>query len=270
MARTFRRTYASRPARSIGTTFPAVTAALLVLGVAGSAEAGDPADTALDTIKTALARNSGGKVNPDSVAPSPIPGIYEVVNGMEVFYTDATGRYAFVDGRLVDTVEKQDLTQRKLDMLSAIPFADLPLELAIKTVRGDGSRKLAVFEDPACPVCRSMQQSLAQLDNITIYTFTYPVIAPESIPAAVATWCAAADGRKPRWQAYMDGAPAPQHIEPHCDDAMTVVHRIVEFGRARGIRNTPTLVLADGRRVVGALPGTELESAVTRAAGDAR
>ncbi|WP_407280363.1 DsbC family protein [Aromatoleum evansii] len=241
-----------------------VTAALLVAGAAGLAEADNSAG-ASETIKTALARNSGGKVNPDSVAPTPVPGIYEVVSDRAVFYVDATGRFAFVDGRLVDTVEKQDLTQLRLDRLSAIPFAELPIDLAIKTVRGNGSRRLAVFEDPACPACRSLQPTLTALDDVTIYTFTYPVVSSDSIPAAVGTWCGS-DHQADQWRAYMEGAPAPRQIEPHCEPAMDRVRRIVEFGRHHGIRNTPTLVLADGRRVVGAISGPELEEALTRAA----
>jgi thiol:disulfide interchange protein DsbC len=192
-----------------------------------------------------------------------------VVNGMDVFYVDASGRYAFVEGRLVDTVERRDLTQSRLETLAAIPFADLPLDLAIKTVRGDGSRRLAVFEDPACPACRSLQPTLATLDDVTIYTFTYPVVSPASIPAAVTTWCNSGDRSADHWQAYMEGAPAPRQIEPHCEPAMERIGRIVEFGRTRGIRNTPTLVLGDGRRMVGAIPGPELDEALSRAAGEA-
>ena len=114
-------------------------------------------------------------------------------------------RYAFLDGRLVDMAEKRDLTQARLEALARIRFDALPLEAAIKTVRGSGARRLAVFEDPACPVCRSLQQSLAALDDVTIYTFTYPVIARESIPAAVSTWCAparsASTSGRPIWPA---------------------------------------------------------------------
>ncbi|MCK0513235.1 DsbC family protein [Aromatoleum buckelii] len=229
------------------------------------------ADTskATDDIKAAIIRNASGQVRPVSVAPTPVSGIYEVVNGMDVFYVDATGRYAFVDGRLVDMVERRDLTQARLEALTAIPFADLPLEMAIKTVRGNGSRRLAVFEDPACPACRSLQPTLTALDDVTIYTFTYPVVSSDSIPAAVGTWCVS-DHQAEQWQAYMEGAPAPRQIEPHCEPAMDRVRQIVEFGRRHGIRNTPTLVLADGRRVVGAISGPELEEALTRAAKGAQ
>lgn len=259
-----RETYAAVRGTSTPRMFHVVSTALLSLGLSATPGFGAGPEGAAQDIKAAIARHTNGEVTPDSVATTPVPGIFEVTNGMDVFYADATGRYAFIDGRLIDTLEKRDLTQAKLAALAAISFDDLPLDLAVKTVRGDGSRKLAVFEDPACPVCRSMQSALARLDNVTIYAFTYPVISPDSIPAAVATWCSAQDARESRWQAYMDGAPVPKQIEPHCEEAMQVVRRIVDFGRARGIRNTPTMVLGDGRRVLGAMPSEELEEALAR------
>ncbi|HEY0848851.1 MAG TPA: DsbC family protein [Bradyrhizobium sp.] len=271
MTITHPKTYAARPGTYTLKMYRAVShvvADAILLSFSVGIATADPIK-ASDDIKAAITRNTAGQVRPDSVAPTPVSGIYEIVNGTDVFYVDATGRYAFVEGRLVDMVNRRDLTQARLEALTAIPFADLPLDLAIKTVRGNGSRRLAVFEDPACPACRSLQPTLSALDDVTIYTFTYPVVSPESIPAAVAAWCATSSRRADQWQAYMEGAPAPRQIEPHCEPAMERVGRIVEFGRSRGIRNTPTLVLADGRRVVGAIPGPELEEALTRHAGKA-
>ncbi len=258
--------YAARPDRYTSTVYRAVrqvVASICILPFSVGIATADSSKAA-DEIKDAIMRNTAEQVRPVSVASTPVSGIYEVVNGMDVFYVDATGRYAFVEGRLVDMVERRDLTQARLEALTAIPFADLPIDLAIKTVRGKGSRRLAVFEDPACPACRSLQPTLTALDDVTIYTFTYPVVSSDSIPAAVGTWCGS-DHPADQWRAYMEGAPAPRQIEPHCEPAMDHVRRIVEFGRSHGIRSTPTLVLDDGRRVVGAISGPELEEALTRA-----
>ena len=217
-------------------------------------------------LRAALERHSGGSVVADSIDATPVPGVFEVSSGKDVFYVDRSGRYAFLDGRLVDMAEKRDLTQARLEALARISFDALPLDAAIKTVRGSGARRLAVFEDPACPVCRSLQQRLAALDDVTIYTFTYPVISRESIPAAVSTWCAPGAERVHQWKAYMAGTTPPRHIDPDCEQAMETVQRIVRFGETHGIRNTPTLFLADGRRIVGAMPGEELEAAIEAAA----
>ncbi|MCB1930099.1 MAG: DsbC family protein [Rhodocyclaceae bacterium] len=213
-------------------------------------------------LRAAIARHSDGKVVANSVAATPVPGVFEIVSGKDVFYVDRTGRYAFLDGRMVDMTEKRDLTQARLEALERIRFEALPLNAAIKTVRGTGARRLAVFEDPACPVCRALQANLAALDDVTIYTFTYPVIARESIPAAVSAWCAPDTDRIHRWKGYMAGTTPPDHIDPGCEQAMETVHEIVRFGEAHGIRNTPTLFLADGRRIVGAMPGDELAAAL--------
>jgi len=126
-------------------------------------------------LKAAIERNTQGKVKVDTVTKTPVPGIYEVSSAGDVFYVDETGRYGFVDGRMMDLLEQKDLTAAKLDKINAIDFNALPLKYAIKEVRGNGQRKLAVFEDPNCPICRVFHKFVAQLDDVTIYKFMFPV-----------------------------------------------------------------------------------------------
>ena len=237
------------------------TVAMVALTLAGPVFA-EPDDA---TLRSALERHSGGSVIADSISSTPVQGIFEVVSGKDVFYVDRAGRYAFLEGRLIDMAKRRDLTQARIESLQRVDFDALPLDAAFKTVRGTGARRLAVFEDPACPVCRGLQASLAALDDVTIYTFTYPVIARESIPAAVGAWCAPDADRIARWKGYMAGTVLPDHIDPGCEQAMETVHQIVRFGEAHEIRNTPTLFLADGRRIVGAMPSLELEAAIAAA-----
>ncbi len=239
---------------------PLVLAALLCAGVAQADEAADTA-----RILEAMTRYTEGDVSVEAVHATPASGIYEAVIGNEVIHVDASGRYALIDGRMIDMRERRDLTAARVAKLQAVDFSALPLDLAIKTVRGSGARTLAVFEDPACPVCRQMQATLAQLEDVTIYTFTYPVVAPESIPAAVATQCASPEQRAGRWAAYMEGAPPPQGITPECQAAGTSVSNIVKFGQQHAITNTPTMILADGSRLVGALPLESLDAALSAA-----
>ncbi|MBT0960324.1 DsbC family protein [Denitromonas iodatirespirans] len=223
------------------------------------------AETLEARIKAGIAEHTGGGVRADAVRETPAEGIYEVVSGQQVFYVDRSGRYALIDGRMVDMRERRDLTAERLAELQHMDFKALPLNLAIKTIRGDGSRKLAVFEDPSCPVCRGQQDALAGLDDVTLYVFTYPVIAPASIPAAVATWCAPEASRAGQWAAFMRGAPLPLGIAPECRDAGDAVGRIVEFGQAHAITNTPTMFLADGTRLVGEFSAAQLAEALNRA-----
>lgn len=212
-------------------------------------------------IKTAIESNTAGKVAVSSVAPTPVAGIYEITSGLDVFYVDSTGRYSFVDGRLVDMKTSKDLTAIRLAKLSSINFKDLPLNLAVKTVQGNGTRVLAVFEDPACPICRSLHKFLSQLPDSTVYTFMYPVVSPDSIPKAQAAWCA--PDRMQAWSGLMQGGQTPPMSKP-CDTSGLT--KIVALGDKLNIAGTPTVFLSDGRRLVGALPPDQLITAIDEAA----
>lgn len=211
------------------------------------------------TIKSAIEKNSAGKVQVTAVNKTPVSGLFEVVSGKEIFYTDGTGRYGLVDGRLIDLVLQRDLTADRLDQLSRINFKQLPFELAIKTVHGNGRRAIAVFEDPACPVCRSLTKFLHQLPNVTIYAFPYPVVSPTSLPQAEAAWCSS--NRADVWASLMQGNAAPR-VQP-CDTSG--LGRILALGEALGINGTPTVFLQNGRRLQGATPPEQFISALDSA-----
>lgn len=216
-----------------------------------------------ERIRIAVERHTQGKVVPSAVAPTPVAGIYEVVSGQEVFYVDASGRYAFVEGRLVDLQGSRDLTADRLEALSRIDFRQLPLELAVRQVRGSGRRVLAVFEDPGCPVCRVLHKFIDQLPDVTVYRFMYPVTDPASAPMARDAWCTS--DRQAAWSRLMAGggvAPAPA-----CDTAG--LERIVALGDQLQIQGTPTVFLANGRRLVGATPPDQFLAALEASAAQA-
>jgi len=206
-------------------------------------------------IKAAVEQNTHGKVSIGAVVPTAVPGVYEIASGNEVMYVDATGRYA-LDGRMVDMLEQRDLTAARLEQLNRIDFQKLPLDLAIKTVHGNGKRMMAVFEDPACPVCRALSKFVDQIPDVTVYRFMYPVIDPSSIPRAQAAWCA--KDRKAAWASLMKGGPAPSAAP--CDT--TGLRRIVALGEQLQINGTPTVFLGDGRRLVGATPPDQFMDAL--------
>lgn len=232
-------------------------AASLSVAVVSTAFAGENFE---QKIKEAVESNTAGKVSVSSVAKSPIPGIYEVTSGMDVFYVDSTGRYGFVDGRLVDMKESKDLTALRLEKLTSINFKDLPLELAIKTVQGNGKRVIAVFEDPACPICVALHKFLMQIPDATVYTFMYPVVSPDSIPKAQAAWCSV--DRAKAWSTLMQGGQVAG-AKP-CDTSG--LSRIASIGDKLNISGTPTVFLSDGRRLVGATPPDQLMTAIDEAA----
>lgn len=190
----------------------------------------------------------------DAVTATPVPGLAEVVMGANVAYVDASGRY-FLFGRLFDMQAQRDLTAERLERITSIDFAALPLEAAIRTVQGSGRRALAVFSDPDCPYCRSLEQALDALEDVTRYTFLYPVAAlhPGARDKAIAVWCA--PDRAKAWSDLMTRgrAPAPAACEHPIDQNLAL-------GAMLRIAGTPTLFAADGRRKVGAQSAGELEA----------
>lgn len=218
---------------------------------------GPVATATAERIRATVSRNTQGKVVIDSLYPSPVAGVFEAVSGEDVFYVDASGRYGFVDGRLVDLVQSFDITSLRIDRISRIDFSKLPLELAITEVRGNGSRKLAVFEDPLCPICKTMTTFLGQIPNATVYRFPYPVIDPKaSVAIARAAWCA--PDRRAAWASAMRGEK-PQ-AGPNCD--YSGLGRILKLGESLGVHETPTVFLGDGKRLKGAVPPEEFMKAV--------
>lgn len=224
-------------------------ATAIALSLSSFAAQAAPASPAVaERLRSAIESQTGGKVPVTSINDTPIKGIYEVVSEKEVFYVDESGRYGFVDGRLVDLRTQRDLTAARLDQITAIPFNSLPLQHAIKEVRGNGQRRMAVFEDPNCPICRVFNKFVAQLDDVTVYRFMFPVIDPSSGALARVAWCSR--DRAASWDAIMNGA-RPQGNE-NCDVQGLV--SILKFGEKHQMNNTPTVILPNGKRLVGATP----------------
>jgi thiol:disulfide interchange protein DsbC len=210
-----------------------------------------------------IRKNLGERItqlqNIDEVTKSPMPGLYEIrVNGTEIFYTDATGNF-LIQGNLIDTKQRRNLTEERVDKLTAISFDSLPLKDAFTIVRGNGKRKLAVFEDPNCGYCKRFEQDLQKVDNVTIHMFLYPILSADSADKSKNIWCA--KDKTKAWQDWMvrDLSPAAAS----CDSA--AIGRNVELGRKYKITGTPTLVFVDGSRVPGAISAAEVEKHLTAA-----
>jgi len=226
---------------------------LLLLGpVLALAQAAQPAGklTTETIIKRTLeGRLGGAKI--DTVAKTPYLGLYEVRMGSEILYTDEKTNYIF-SGNIIDTKTMQNLTEKRLRDLSSIKWENLPLDFAVKTVRGNGKRLLAVFADPNCPYCKRFEKDLAKVDDISIYTFLYPILSQDSHDKATAVWCSA--NKVKAWDEMMLNGTAP--AAARCD---TPIEKILELGRKYQINGTPTLVFANGERVPGAISAEQLE-----------
>lgn len=227
---------------------PATTATAPAVAAAQDA----PGDAAT-AIRAALGERLPQLPPIQEISPTPVAGLYEVRLGdADIVYTDARGDF-LVQGQLFDTQQRRNLTEERLNKLTAIQFADLPLDDAFTFVRGDGSRKLAVFADPNCGYCKRFERDLESIDNVTVYVFLYPILGADSLRKSQHVWCA--KDRAGAWSDWMlRGQPIPA---AECDSA--AVQRNVALGRKHKITGTPTLLFTNDERVPGALPAAEVE-----------
>ena len=173
-----------KPARA-GTPEAAGTAA-------AAAAASGPVDAAVQAaIRKALAERIPKMPSIDEISRSPIAGLYEVrYNGTEILYADAAGDHVIVQGAIIETRTRTDLTEQRMEKLLAIDFAQLPLKDAIVIKQGNGARKVAVFVDPNCGYCKRFERDLAAVKDLTVYNFLLPILGPDSTAKSRAIWCA--------------------------------------------------------------------------------
>ena len=201
-----------------------------------------------------VVENKLGGVKIEGIQPGPL-GLYEVrfrsSSGMRIVYTDADATHIFV-GKVYDALNDRDVTEERLRKLNAVKFEALPFDQAVKVQRGSGKRVLAMFSDPYCPACKQFEQTLQQLDDVTIYVFMFPVIRPELADQSRAVWCS-----PDRAKAWLDVAlrgKAPT-AKSSCANP---VEKNLELGRTLGVNSTPTLILANGERITGGLSRADL------------
>lgn len=221
--------------------FSSVFLALLI--AAGSAHADEA------SVRKSIEAWLGGKV--DAVRKTNHLGLYEVQLGSEIYYTDEKVSLLF-DGNIIDTKTRTNLTQERINKLSAIQFSDLPLELAVKTVKGDGKRVFATFEDPNCGYCKKLAKEMAGMNNVTIYTFLLPILSRDSVEKSRAVWCA--PDRAKAWNNLMVNGLAP--AAGTCD---APIEKVMALAQKYNIRGTPTIFLSNGERIPGAIPVAQLE-----------
>lgn len=258
-----------------GSTLVAVIAVLAVASVAvAQAPAKAPAKSAVSAPatgdanlaalqKTLEQKFPGAGVR--GIAKTPYFGLYEAQIDDQMIYTDAKATYVLV-GAVYDTETKRNLTEARQRELNRIDFSSLPLELAIKKVKGTGARKLAVFSDADCPFCARLEGDLKNIDNVTIYTFLYPIdqLHPDAARKSRIIWCA--PDKLKAWDDFFVSGKLPDNA----GDCTTPLQATADLGAKLRISATPTLVFADGSMVPGALPAAQLEAQIRQAEGEAR
>lgn len=217
------------------------------------------ADQTTDKLKSTLQARLP-EVQIKSISKAPISGLYEVNLGSQLLYTDASGDYV-IAGDLVDTKTRSNLSEAHLAELNKVDFASLPLDRAVKVVKGTGSRRIVVFSDPNCPYCKQLETTLKSVDNVTVYTFLYPVLSPDSMTKSKAIWCAA--DRAKTWEAWMLSHQPPASAASNCDTS--VLDKNLALGHGLNVTGTPTIILSDGRRLPGAVSASALNEALASA-----
>ncbi|HEY8607008.1 MAG TPA: DsbC family protein [Noviherbaspirillum sp.] len=227
-------------------------AAVLAFGFAAAGAAAQNSPEV--AIKKALEPRLGEGVKIDSVTKTPYAGLYEVRIAGDIFYTDAKGDYMFL-GRVVNTKTFEDYTRARIDEINKIRFADLPLDSALKMVKGNGKRVIAVFEDPNCGYCKRFRQTLNEMDNVTVYTFMYNILSEDSVTKSRNIWCSS--DRAKAWDDWMIRNRQPEAAPANCS---TPHEKVFALGQKLRVTGTPTIFFTDGTRIPGAVDAKALEA----------
>lgn len=198
----------------------------------------------------------------DSVKKTPYFGLYEVIVGEELFYTDDKASYFFF-GHVIDTKTRISMTNERIQEIKAarrVSLDSLPLQSAIKVVKGDGTRQVAIFTDPNCPYCKQLEKELVNINNVTIYTLLYPVLNG-SMELSKKIWCSS--NQIKAWDDFM-----LKGVAPTGKDCETPLEVVLKSGRENKVSGTPTLIFADGSVVGGMIPAAVIEEKLS-SAGDA-
>ncbi|MDT9001225.1 DsbC family protein [Paucibacter sp. APW11] len=235
--------------RKIVLTLSAALAAGVLLVAVGPATANEA------VIRKNLPERLVGAPKIDEVRPAAIPGLWEVRFGSEVRYTDATGSY-LIEGDLIDLKARRNLTEERVNQLTAVDFAALPLKDAIVWKQGTGKRRIAIFADPNCGYCKRFERSLQDVKDITVYTFVIPILGGDSAEKSKAIWCA--KDATSAWRNWMlDNTPPPKQTVAGCDEA--AIERNLAFSRKHRVNGTPAIIFEDGTRAPGALTAEQVE-----------
>ena len=229
----------------------------------GGAASAAPMTAELAGIKKILEQKFPGAVV-NGITKSPYFGLYEVQFDDQLIYTDAKVGFVFV-GAVYEASSKRNLTEERMRKLARISWDSLPLDLAMKKVKGNGQRKLAIFSDADCPFCARLENELKNVDNVTIYTFVYPIdqLHPDATRKSRVLWCA--PDRVAAWDAWF----ATQKLPDNSGECETPLEKTQALGKKLRINATPTMVFADGSMIPGAIPAQRLEAELKQAEADA-
>lgn len=239
--------------KKISAMYVAVATSVVLMGLSVNVAGAETLQEA--AVKKLIEPRLGDGAKVDEVTKTPYSGLFEVRVGKDIFYTDAAAKYVFV-GRIMDAQSSRDFTRERVDELSKVNFSDLPLDLAMKKVKGNGKRVIAVFEDPNCGYCKRFHKTtLPDLDNVTVYTFLYNILAEDSAVKARNVWCSA--DRNKAWTDLMADGKAAATAPASCQAPND---KVLALGQKLNVTGTPTIIFADGSRVPGWVDAKTMEA----------
>ena len=206
--------------------------------------------------KLAVQAISGEKVI--QISESPITGLLEAVTEHTIYYTDHGAHMLLIGATLIDVTSKKNLTEQREEQLGHIAFADLPLYDALKTVKGNGRRRLAIFQDANCGYCKKLEKDLDAMQDVTIYTFMVGMLSPDSLDKGIAIWCA--PDRERAWHEAMTSAAA---VAPARCNANPLARNTALSKKLR-IAGTPTTLLPSGKRLNGYATAAVLDAELAK------
>jgi thiol:disulfide interchange protein DsbC len=227
--------------------FSALSLALTISSITGAAHAGE-----------AEVRKAAEKLLPpgaqiDSLRKTDMLGLYEVQVGPELLYIDEKGQF-IIAGDIWDAKNRVNLTEERKNKLSQVKFSDLPLNMAIKQVRGNGKRVFVSFEDPNCGYCKRFAKETQSMTDVTHYVFIYPILGADSFEKSKNILCASDPAKT--WNDWMLNGVVPPLVKACGVD----VEKFVALGQRLNVRGTPNIILSDGSRIPGAVPAAQLEA----------
>jgi len=226
---------------------------LALAGMFAACTAAEP--SVEENIKKVLQPRISDGVKIDSVTATPYSGLYEVRAGGDILYTDKKGEYIIL-GQVFNAKTSANLTKERLDDINKIKFSDLPTEHALKMVKGNGKRVIAIFEDPNCGYCKQFRRTtLNELDNVTVYTYMLNILSEESAVKSRNVWCA--PDRNKAWDEWMLNGKTPAMTDAKCKNPND---EVLALSRKIRVNATPAIFFADGSRIAGAVDTKAMEA----------
>ncbi len=193
----------------------------------------------------------------DSVKPSEVKGLYEVMVGTNIFYVSEDGKY-LLQGRLVDMAAHKDLTEEKLSGARKQAIEKIGQENMIVFKPKIGKYTVSVFTDIDCGYCRKLHSEIDQYlaQGITIQYLFFPRAGKgsDSYNKAVSVWCA-----KDRNAAFTDAKKGNTPAAKTCDNP---VDKHMQLGADFDVKGTPMIVTEKGNIYPGYLPAKQLFEAL--------